>query len=119
MGTNIVTIVKSLNLDIPSDSIWLQYRFWLWLLAVVVVLPVSLLRRMSNLRWIAFLNFVIVLFVCLLIFGLSFTQIQPDQETLEYRWEYVLEGKTSVGGLLSALPPVFFAFTSQQIIFPL
>jgi amino acid permease len=110
-----VTLPLVQHLPLPAHSFWVQRPFVVSALVVLVVLPLSLLRRISFLEYSSFLAVgIIALFSCLI----TYLGIQAAVEH-KIQWHTLKLFDARPEMLFSALPIISLAYTCQLTVFPI
>ena len=115
-------VLKNLGANLPS---WLDdsdngKRMWATIFCFGALLPLSLPRKLTALRFSSLLSFVISLFVIFTIFTLSFTGTAADdfkKHDFKTRFSDALHtNRLSVGGVFKSLPLIIFSYMYQPNI---
>lgn len=91
------------------------HMVWAFSFTYLCVLPLSIPRKLTALRFTSFMSFGISMFIVCTIFALSFAETADTCATDCYdfktRWDYAIsQPKISVKGIFDSLPLIIFAF---------
>lgn len=95
-----------------SHDILLERNFWITIFMVVIVTPLSYLKKMSSLQYTSIIAlFSIVYLICLVVDHFWFSDIPIDNKVIDYF------GPKSISQTLSSFPIFVFAYTCHQNMF--
>ena len=85
----------------------------------ILLLIVSLPRQLNALRFTSFVSFFISVFVVFSIIGLSFIDLELEEQSSDFidRWNFALyESDITIAGIFNSLPLIIFAYMYQPNI---
>lgn len=116
VGVSYLVIIGDLMPQIMDTvgalGVWLHRNLWITIFMVVIVIPLSYLRRLDSLKYTSIVAlFSVVYLVLLVIYHLIFNEV--DQSQIHFDWI----GPISWDKTLSSFPILIFAYTCHQNMF--
>lgn len=110
IGDLMPKIMESLN--VKDESLFMERNFWITVFMVVLVVPLSYLKKLDSLKYTSVVAlFSVVYLICLVIE--HYVAHDIPTETLEIDWF----GPKSIKSTLSSFPIFVFAYTCHQNMF--
>ncbi|MCP8717282.1 MAG: amino acid transporter [Asgard group archaeon] len=110
IGDLMPKIMESIN--VKPDLIFMARNFWITIFMVVIVTPLSYLKKLDSLKYTSILAlFSVVYLICLVIVHFFVKDVPVEDKVIDYI------GPISIKSTLSSFPIFVFAYTCHQNMF--